>query len=259
MQYDYALVVLAEPIGRRVGWMQVGGGCNDAGSGAGGEDKPTTTGGDVKQGKGAPDDGGGASGRALKEVGIWGLGRPATVPKTRRQLQQGPQQQVQAQALVTVAGYPDDKENGTLWAETCTLDLGAGAENGGGSSSNSQGLVGGDAQAGAGPPPLRTHNCHTRGGNSGSPLWVQVRAGNGMWRGVRYLIAVAERGGGMEETDPTQKLANFECTASSSRYSGIAGMHTAAYGCGAFTRATAVMRAHITPATRAPYKSYTEG
>lgn len=174
VQYDYALVVLAEAIGRRVGWMQVGGGYSNGEGPAEGSTVPAATGGAVKEGQGTPPtpDHGGTSGRALKGLDAYGGKHPASALRRR-----GLQQQVQAQALVTVAGYPDDKENGTLWAETCTLDLGAGAGNGGGS----QGLVAGGAQAGVGPPPLRTHNCHTRGGNSGSPLWVQVRAGDGVW------------------------------------------------------------------------------
>ncbi|GFR45520.1 hypothetical protein Agub_g6913, partial [Astrephomene gubernaculifera] len=59
---------------------------------------------------------------------------------------------------VQVAGYPDNKENGTLWMERCALY---------GTTGNKNGNSGGKGDGG-----LSYHNCHTRGGNSGSPLWV---------------------------------------------------------------------------------------
>ncbi|GLC38535.1 hypothetical protein PLESTB_001736800 [Pleodorina starrii] len=99
--YDYAVVVLAAPLGRQLGWMQPGG-C-----------RPT-------------DD---------------------TAP-----------------VVVQVAGYPDDRENGTLWLDTCRLLPPSGGD--------SQGGGGGGDGGGGGGSALRYHDCHTRGGNSGSPLWL---------------------------------------------------------------------------------------
>lgn len=50
--------------------------------------------------------------------------------------------------LLNIAGYPDNKENGSMWYDACLAQ---------------QWRYMGD---------LMVHNCRARGGNSGSPLWV---------------------------------------------------------------------------------------
>ncbi|KAG2430795.1 hypothetical protein HXX76_009771 [Chlamydomonas incerta] len=142
-QYDYAVVVLAEPLGRRLGWMDVGCG------------------------------GGGGDGRAqpLMEDGGAGGG--------------------DGMAWVQVAGYPDDRPNGTLWTQRCTLHTprmpqepwpAPAPEEGvavAPAANRSSGSLS-QAQQAHGPPPTLPptyHGCDTRGGSSGSPLWAVPAAG----------------------------------------------------------------------------------
>ncbi|PNH01608.1 AP-2 complex subunit mu [Tetrabaena socialis] len=108
--YDYALVVLSAPLGRRLGWLQVGGCCS-----------PASRAGNT----------------------------------TRRS----------AARRCAVAGYPDNQQNGTMWSERCRLYRLNGSTVGSRSS--------GGAGAGDGGGSLSWHDCHTRGGNSGSPLWME--------------------------------------------------------------------------------------
>ena len=74
-------------------------------------------------------------------------------------------------AVLSVAGYPDDRENGTMWAGACGArrwrdrpsSRSLGVDGGGG---------GGGALGGTGTAGLLEHDCGTRGGDSGAPLWV---------------------------------------------------------------------------------------
>ncbi|PNH07558.1 Glutamyl endopeptidase, partial [Tetrabaena socialis] len=119
--YDYALLVLSAPLGRRLGWLQVGVCCSPA-SRAGN----TTRHQQQQQQQ--------QSGRLPPCGGIW----------------------------VRVGGYPDNQQNGTMWDERCRLY---------GSSVGGRGSRGADGGGEGGG--LSWHDCHTRGGNSGSPLWME--------------------------------------------------------------------------------------
>ncbi|EFJ51632.1 hypothetical protein VOLCADRAFT_87265 [Volvox carteri f. nagariensis] len=181
--YDYALVVLAEPLGRRLGWMQPGG-CGlydrhfavhtDAGGGVANAERaaagfkftekqpqPITV--QVRTGCKA------ARSSAAGGGGGGGAGRKAYLPVhpyTQMFAAEPPEFPI-PHTPCPVAGYPDDKENGTLWREVCRVMRAAGG-GGGGSSGGSASDGGSTASA------LSYHDCNTRGGNSGSPLWVML-------------------------------------------------------------------------------------
>ncbi|KAG2445111.1 hypothetical protein HYH02_008978 [Chlamydomonas schloesseri] len=166
-RFDFAVVVLAEPLGRRLGWMDVGCGSNGGGDGGGDGD-----------GDGS---GGGGGDNAGEEPCGDGVGDASADGSGDRGDAKG--------QWVQVAGYPDDRPNGTLWTQRCRLlalprlrpQLPPPSSN------HTVGLWGDDAAvpAAAGshtmatataaslPPPMLTvyHDCDTRGGNSGSPMW----------------------------------------------------------------------------------------
>ncbi|KAG2491201.1 hypothetical protein HYH03_010411 [Edaphochlamys debaryana] len=145
--YDFALVVLTEPLGRRLGWMRLPGPAA-AGGGAGGADGRGAA---ERVTEGAAGACSGAALEALAAASPW-------VP-------------------VGVAGYPDDRDNGTLWSQACSLRMGGAVEAVGGAAAGADGGggPGGEKQEPWPRPQLLRHGCATRGGNSGSPLWLQQK------------------------------------------------------------------------------------
>lgn len=142
---DLALVVLQQPLGRSLGWFGVSGASSDS---------------DGARTQGGGRDGGSRDSASRDSAS--NSGRSSTYVE------------------VDVAGYPDDRENGSMWLQQgCRLSLcGTAAERPAPATAAVQQQQGcAQAQAGS----LAYHNCKTRGGFSGAPLWLppQPSAGDG--------------------------------------------------------------------------------
>jgi V8-like Glu-specific endopeptidase len=106
------------------------------------------------------------------------------------------------EAVLSVAGYPDDRENGTMWAGACGARrwrdrpsaLGGGGSRGVAATSGSGGVSGGaGGSSGSGTAGLIEHDCGTRGGDSGAPLWVTTPADKGSRRTPLAMHIAAEK------------------------------------------------------------------
>jgi V8-like Glu-specific endopeptidase len=118
-RYDYAVVVTKQTIGKDMGYFDIQ---------------------DPQQLLGSWQD------TAAQQAGQ--LGQQAAVPAAKQRSSPTPAAAA-AGVVLNIAGYPDDKPNGTLWYDHC-------------------GVLDWSFAAGA----YMVHGCAARGGNSGSPLWL---------------------------------------------------------------------------------------